>query len=395
MRREHVTALSVVLTGDQPPSEFRVFTAGKVDTSKGTFVFDADAAASVMTDYAKQGNELMVDYDHASLAGLSIDPAQAGKAAGWFNLELRAGELWAVNVRWTAPASAQLSAKEWRYMSPAFQTDEAGHITSLLNVALTNIPATRNLAPLMAASLKALAGDTGMDPKLISDALDALAAGDDAKCAEILKAMIASAAGGEIAEPADGAGAPAEQMGDAPDMPDDKKKEDPAAVAASISRMMRLSDAKSFVELLSKFETYRTSHLELETERTALAAERKTAEAAERRALGAKLVTDCARAPASVWASSDRGAPLKPYYANMPIADFRQMVADQLSAKPGATPRPPAGGGKIPRGGSGDGGAVVDAHGNTAQDLVHCKATGCDPGVYAMLKARRDTNKTT
>jgi phage I-like protein len=80
---ESCVRLSVVLAGDEPPSEFRIFTAGKVETSKGTFLFDAKSAESVMAAYREHGTELMVDYDHASL-GSTADPALAGRAAGWF-----------------------------------------------------------------------------------------------------------------------------------------------------------------------------------------------------------------------------------------------------------------------------------------------------------------------
>jgi hypothetical protein len=150
-----------ISVGDQePPKEFRLFTAGTVETSKGTFTFDAESAKSVMAAYREQGNELMVDYDHASLSPLSVDPAQSGKAAGWFGLELRNGELWAVNVRWTPPADEALRRKEWRYMSPAFRT-KGKKITAVINVALTNIPATKRLEPLMAASETAESGAPG------------------------------------------------------------------------------------------------------------------------------------------------------------------------------------------------------------------------------------------
>jgi phage I-like protein len=146
--------LGIAIHGDAPPDRFRIFTAGKVETSKGVFIFDAEAAASVMADYEAQGNELMVDYDHASLSAAALDPALAARAAGWFKLELAAdGSLWAVSVRWTAPAAEALGRKEWRYMSPAFAT-EGDRIVSLMNVALTNMPATRRLEPLMAANRK-------------------------------------------------------------------------------------------------------------------------------------------------------------------------------------------------------------------------------------------------
>lgn len=152
MKLHDCTTLSTALDGALPTA-FRIFAAGKIDTKKGVFLFDAKAAASVMAEYRLHGSELMVDYDHASL-GAGIDPALSGKAAAWFGLELRnGGELWAVNVRWCAPAADALRRKEWRYMSPAFSTEPGSNrITALLNVALTNLPASRRLEPLVAAS---------------------------------------------------------------------------------------------------------------------------------------------------------------------------------------------------------------------------------------------------
>lgn len=81
-RRERVTKLSIVVTGDDPPTEFCIFTAGVVESTKGSVTFDAAAAKSVMAEYAEHGIDLMIDYDHASLAFVSIDPAQAGKLPG-------------------------------------------------------------------------------------------------------------------------------------------------------------------------------------------------------------------------------------------------------------------------------------------------------------------------
>ncbi len=385
LTRRNIT-LSVVLTGEEPPTEFRIFTAGQVETTKGTFLFDADAATSVMAEYAKHGIDLMIDYDHYSLAAVSLDPATAGKAAGWFNLEVRNGELWAVNVRWTPPAAEALRRKEWRFMSPAFETVE-GRVVSLMNVAITNLPATRRLQPLMAASSHALSG-AGMDPKKIAEALDALIAGDDAKCAELLKGIIAEAAGAEATEePVEEAPAvePApEAMAEGAAAPVDPKKEKPAEVAASVSMMMRLSDSKSFSELLSKFELYRASHIELETERQKLAKERATLEAAERRRGCVDLVVQAGRAPATVWASDKADAP-KSYLASMLIADFREYVADAIKANAGKTAiKPPTGklSVKAPESGA------VDALGLTATDRQYCKDAGCDPKTYAAIKAR-------
>lgn len=192
----NLICLDLPFGSDEPPTEFRIFTAGKVVTSKGEFIFDAKAAKSVMAAFADQGNELMVDYDHASLSPMPVDPARAGIAAGWFGLELRDGELWAVNVRWTPPAIEALKRKEWRYMSPAFRTD-GKRIAALINVALTNIPATKRLEPLMAASAVT---EKRMD---LTKVLAALGLSADASEEDVLKKLA------ERSAPAKAAPAPA------------------------------------------------------------------------------------------------------------------------------------------------------------------------------------------
>jgi hypothetical protein len=383
-RRERATMLSIVLQGDEPPNEFRIFRAGQNDTSKGTFLFDEVAAKLVMADYATQGNELMIDYDHASLAGLSIDPAQSGKAAGWFGLEVRAGDLWAVNVRWTPPAAEALRRKEWRYMSPAFCTDEELRVTSVMNVALTNIPATRNLEPLMAASLITRLGE-GMDPKLIAEALDALVDGDAEKCAELLKGLIASAAGAAAA-PAEDPAPPVE----AAEGDDPEEEDKPEEMAAALSLVARLSGKASLVDAISQIKIWHASHLELETERQRLAQERATLEAAERRRLCADLVTKAGKAPAEVWASDKADAPKK-YFASMPIEDFRELVADAVKAH-GKTARAENAGAPMttPPGGGRD---VVTKAGATVRlsqrELDMCAEFKIDPVEYAATKPKK------
>ncbi len=132
-----------------PPTEFRIFPFGDVRTSKGTFRFDEDDAAAVLEGFLSQGNELPIDYDP-----LSVDPVLPGqgKAAVWFVPEVRRDGLWAANVRWTPDAAKMLSAAEYRFFSPAFAADKTGSIRSLLNVAITNLPATKDMRPLVAAS---------------------------------------------------------------------------------------------------------------------------------------------------------------------------------------------------------------------------------------------------
>jgi phage I-like protein len=132
------------------PSAFRLFALGDNKTAKGTFILDAAGLASVMAAYKGHGNDLHFDYEHQAFTAL--ENGRPAPAAGWFSIEARADGLWAVNVRWTDVAAQMLRNKEYRYFSPAFEVDKANRITRLLNVALTNLPASKEMQALVAAS---------------------------------------------------------------------------------------------------------------------------------------------------------------------------------------------------------------------------------------------------
>jgi phage I-like protein len=133
------------------PTEFRIFKAGANVTSKGTTIFDEQAAADVMKHYAQKGVDMMIDLEHES----TDEPVRPDSrdARGWFNLEVRNGELWAVNVRWTPDGARRLAEKTQRYISPLFyERKEDGRVAWLVNVALVGDPATHGAVPLVAAS---------------------------------------------------------------------------------------------------------------------------------------------------------------------------------------------------------------------------------------------------
>lgn len=135
--------------GRVPPTEFRLLAAGKNPTLKGEVVFDEESARQVLGAWREHGTELAFDYEHQALQ----QPPIEAPAAGWFGLELRNGELWAVNVKWTPRAAERLQAAEYRYFSPALELDpKTRRIRRFVNAALTNLPATRALSPLVAAT---------------------------------------------------------------------------------------------------------------------------------------------------------------------------------------------------------------------------------------------------
>ena len=203
------------------PTEFLIWAIGTIETTKGTFELK-DAQAIV--DRAKEyGNALSFDYNHGVM-----DSGERAKGAGTFVPEARKDGLWATQIEWTANAKAGIEAGEWLYFSPLFEYDENGCVTELHNIALVNMPATKNMRRLAAKKglaamdpeqekMKEKEGAPVADPEALKaayvSALEALVSAKDA-CV---------AAGVEIeVEPSEGAA----DTDPAPPMaPEDKKKE--------------------------------------------------------------------------------------------------------------------------------------------------------------------------
>lgn len=95
------------------------------------------------------GRDLVLDYEHQTLAG-TVAPA-----AAWFNLGVRDGVLYAVDVRWVERAKRMVEAGEYRYVSPVFQQYAVDKTTgrtyrmAVFNAALTNEPFLDELPPLI------------------------------------------------------------------------------------------------------------------------------------------------------------------------------------------------------------------------------------------------------
>lgn len=143
-------ATLAVSLGDGLPTAFRIFRAGWNATEHGRFLFDEQAASTVMAHYRAHEADRMIDLEHLSLDDqcANYDP----DARGWARLELRGGELWAVDVKWTADGETRLRSKRQRYVSPAFAFSPDRRIKRIVNIAITALPATHGAMPLVAAS---------------------------------------------------------------------------------------------------------------------------------------------------------------------------------------------------------------------------------------------------
>jgi phage I-like protein len=411
----HIHALSV--DGPELPTEFRLFVSGWNDTENGAYLFDAEAARATLEAAAKWGVDLAIDLEHQMLDTAGADPT-ARDARGWFNLELRDdGSLWAVNVRWTPDGAARLAEKRQRYISPAFEIDpESKRVTKIVNAAITSIPATHDTPALVAARTAlgeqitaTLSAGVGMNPKLVQEALDALIADDAAKCQEILKSLVAAAAGAEAeveaeepAVEAEAAAVPAEEpaveaAAAAPGEAEDD--EDKEAVAAAISRLTRTTGKTTIGAAVDEIEVWRKSHVELEAQRAQIAKEREALELSQRKENAAKLVQLGAETPhTSGLASFANGAKgkLAKRLLDEPLAEQTARVAELLAARGGKMPEAP----KPPSGRAASKSAPAPAPSQffdidgkqvevTARELVICEQSKCDPKIFATLKSRR------
>ena len=298
---------------DNLPTEFRVFKAGDNESSKGTVVFDDAAAAAVMSAYRQWGVDLMIDLEHDSLSNeCRTARSDAADALGWFGLEVRVGELWAVNVRWNDGGRERLLSKRQRYISPAFQVDEDSRVVEVLNVALVSMPATFGAIPLVAASRATNPADASsvlqvrskMDPEQVKAALDALESGDAAKALELLKAMIATAASGEAA-PA----SPESTEALAECAEPEPKSEDQKMLSRFAGALEKAST--EIVRLSKIVETFET--------------ERAASEAIERAGLVGELVKLGVELPATAWADPAKRMPVARLQSE-PIAELRSRV---------------------------------------------------------------------
>lgn len=156
-------AICAVQAIDTPASRFRIMPAGLFRARDGRpkdlpgWMMDREAAQRIIAATSACKGDLVVDYEHQTLKAQS-NPGGA-PAAGWCkSLEWVEGDgLYVTDARWTAKATAMITAKEYRYISPVFAFDASGRVTGLHSIALTNNPALDGLTDLAAATRQNIA----------------------------------------------------------------------------------------------------------------------------------------------------------------------------------------------------------------------------------------------
>jgi hypothetical protein len=232
---------SAPLGSDAAQGRFRIFKEGTIQTDHGLSVMTPAAGRAVIKAFQARGNDMMIDLRHFSISPTAT--REQSEAMGWIpcpnGLEYVDGDgLYATNVRWVPEVKAGLECDppKWKYFSPLYNQDKKTKIiTSLANVALTNMPATHRLNRLAAER------SGPMDLKMLGALLLALSMAAEAGD-ENAKAWLAqlTAGLGDQAQPAlDAANADV-----APDSADGEDmlagmSEDEKAVVASMPEAMK------------------------------------------------------------------------------------------------------------------------------------------------------------
>ncbi len=351
--------------GTEPPREFLIFRAGVNKTRKGEFLFDEAAAAAVMAAYAEHGVDVMLDLEHLSLDQESngYDP----DARGWAKLELRNGELWAVNVTWTPDGAQRLAEKRQRYVSPVFDVEiESRRVVAIFNIAITALPATDEAPALVAASLTTKTTRQKMAAEVDTSLLYKALGVEDGDIAGLVVAIKA------FAKTLDGEPGEEEKPKEEPPKEEDKPAPAPAmseaqAVAASL---YRLTGAASPTASLLQVETWRASFLQVEADRKKNADDLAALESTERNQIYGRLI-------ASHVETADTIVDL----AALSLPRLRARATSALERKalhdsvPGARSKP-----SVP----------TNNLGLTERELARCAEKKIDPAKYAATKAGID-----
>ncbi|MDR1656139.1 MAG: phage protease [Deltaproteobacteria bacterium] len=84
------------------------------------------------------GADIPIDYEHQTIS--TDDNGQPAPAAGWIKeLKVESDGIYG-RVEWTSKAAGMIAAKEYRYISPVFYTNEAGELARLASAALVALP---------------------------------------------------------------------------------------------------------------------------------------------------------------------------------------------------------------------------------------------------------------
>jgi phage I-like protein len=326
MRRPWKHGWSLAALGTEPPKRVLLFKWGANDSDYGPVYLTRPEAEAAIKANGNRG--IMFDLEHMSLnrddASKHYDPRAMGHAD---RLGLDDVGMWAEDITWTEEGDGRIRRRETRFTSPAFDVDEKQRVIAITNCAITALPATRNITPLVAASAtgtKTRARGNMDEKALVQFALMIAGLPLDAPLEDLADKIREKFTG----EPA---AAPVEEVMDPAAM-----AADPAAVpeAMSVIRSKLQGDAKSLAMLDAMEQTATQAKLAL----SRVAAMEKAGEDRERAAIfkehANKFTADSAKAYAK--APIDALRTFVQFAA--PIADSRKLTPPRAAGGDVLTP---------------------------------------------------------
>lgn len=166
--RKHSSATPI----DGLPTELQLFKVGENASTKGSVFYDPKNASALRANQAANDTRDKLFFDLAHLSLTDVGTVEAHKAYAWFDLDFAEDGVWARNIEWTAEGAELLRSRSFRYWSPAFYVDEDARITEVVSVALTNVPASLDIEPLVASKKELMENDeqkTDEELTLLSD----------------------------------------------------------------------------------------------------------------------------------------------------------------------------------------------------------------------------------
>ena len=175
------------------PTEICLFRAGTTETTKGQVVCDATAAKFAIDNVRAHYGDALTNFDYGHGQVGFISSYESARSAGWAKLSERDGALWATEIEWTPTARKALLDREFRFFGPTIYRDpETKRITNLVNVALTNLPATKGQRPIVNSLSNASEGASMSAPQSTAPSAAAAPAPTPAASAPDLASLQAS-----------------------------------------------------------------------------------------------------------------------------------------------------------------------------------------------------------
>ena len=191
----------------QLPGWYLIFPAGVTEIEgEGSYIVDEQSWQFVKARLARRGVDVVVDYEHQTMAGAKAPAAGWATDWRWSDKGIEA------KINWTEEAKAYVARREYRYYSPVFLVRKSDRrLAGVHSIALTNAPKTNHLKPLLAKLGAQLEEENDMDLKLLiaklglkkdATAVDVLAAIDALKkktvtAKEVIPAEVVTALGAE------------------------------------------------------------------------------------------------------------------------------------------------------------------------------------------------------